>query len=292
MYSSPLRYPGGKALMTNFFINLFRENGLQNIVYAEPYAGGAGAALNLLMQDVVDNIIINDANIGIYSFWNFLLNDSDHFLQVIKDIPVTIDEWHRQRRILKGSNEPSFELGVATFFLSRTNRSGVITGGAIGGASEEKQRMATYKIDCRFNKVYLINLLQDIIARREHILVSNMDALDFLQELNDDVFVYLDPPYYEKGKCLYMNHYTDEDHRNLARFLQNTAHFRWILSYDDVPQIRKLYSSLELYRFPLKYTVEVKRIGYELLTHSQNIVFPENLQIKRPQSGIIHIERL
>lgn len=292
MYSSPLRYPGGKALMTSFLVDLFHVNGMQHITYVEPYAGGAGAAFNLLMQGAVDNIMINDANIGIYSFWFFLLNDSDRFLQVIKDIPVTIDEWHRQRRILKESNEPSFELAIATFFLSRTNRSGVITGGAIGGASEEKQRTATYKIDCRFNKVYLINRLQDIIAQREHITVSNMDALDFLHELNDDVFVYLDPPYYEKGKCLYMNHYTDKDHHNLAKFLQNTAHFRWILSYDDVPQIRELYSSLELYRFPLKYTVEMKRIGYELLTHSQNIMFPDNLQIKRPQSAIIHIERI
>ena len=278
--------------MTSFLVELFQTNGMQHITYAEPYAGGAGAAINLLIQGAVDNIIINDANIGIYSFWNYLLNDSERFLQVIKDIPVTIDEWHRQRRILKESNEPSFELGVATFFLSRTNRSGVITGGAIGGASEEKQRTATYKIDCRFNKIYLTNRLQDIIAHREHIMVSNLDALDFLHGLNDDVFVYLDPPYYEKGKCLYMNHYTDEDHRKLAEFLHNTAHFSWILSYDDVPQIRELYSSLELYRFPLKYTVETKRIGYELLTHSQNIMFPEKLLIKRPQSGIINIERL
>lgn len=292
MYSSPLRYPGGKTLMTSFLVDLFRANNMQHITYVEPYAGGAGAAFNLLMQGAVDNIMINDANIGIFSFWNSLLNDSEHFIQVIKDIPVTIDEWHRQKRVLKEANESSFELGVATFFLSRTNRSGVITGGAIGGASEEKQRTATYKIDCRFNKVYLISRLQDIIAHREHIMVSNLDALEFLHGLNDDVFVYLDPPYYEKGKCLYMNHYTNEDHRKLADFLQNTAHFNWILSYDDVPQIRKLYSTLELYRFPLKYTVEMKRVGYELLTHSHNIVFPESLQIKRPQSGIIHIERI
>lgn len=292
MYSSPLRYPGGKSLMTNFFVSLFRENGLQNIAYAEPYAGGAGAAINLLMQNVVGDIFINDANIGIFSFWDSLINDSEHFIQTIKNIPVTITEWHRQRAILKSSVEPSFELGVAVFFLSRTNRSGVINGGAIGGATEERQKLAKYKIDCRFNKKDLLQRLRAISERSAHIRVSNMDALDFLRALDYNVFVYLDPPYYAKGKCLYMNHYTDEDHRNLAKFLQNSAHFRWILSYDDVPQIRELYSSLELYRFPLKYTVEMKRIGYELLTHSQNIIFPESLQIKRPQSGIIHIERI
>jgi DNA adenine methylase len=292
MYSSPLRYPGGKALMTKFFVNLFRENGLRDIVYAEPYAGGAGAAINLLIQNVVDDIIINDANIGIFSFWHSLVNDSEHFIQAINDTPVTITEWHRQRAIFKTSVEPSFDLGVATFFLSRTNRSGVITGGAIGGTTEEKQKAAKYKIDCRFNKKELLQRLQAISEQREHIRVNNMDALDFLRTLDNNVFVYLDPPYYAKGKCLYMNHYTDDNHAQLANFLQQEAGFRWVLSYDDVPQIRGLYTTQNLYRFPLKYTVEMKRTGYELLTHSLNLRFPQNMQIKRNKGKAIDIERI
>ena len=126
MNSTPLRYPGGKSLMTSFFVDLFQKNNLQEIVYAEPYAGGAGAAINLLLNNYVKEIIINDANVGIYSFWNALINDSDRFIEVVHDIPVTMNEWYRQREILLKSIEPSFELGVATFFLSRTNRSGVI----------------------------------------------------------------------------------------------------------------------------------------------------------------------
>lgn len=292
MNNSPLRYPGGKAIMTSFFADLFRINGMRHITYAEPYAGGAGAAINLLMQGAVENIIINDANIGVFSFWHYLLADSELFIKTIKEIPITIEEWHRQRKILKESTEPSFELGIATFFMSRTNRSGVISGGPIGGVTEEKQQLAKYKIDCRFNKINLLSRLQEIVAHKNHIMVSNLDALDFLRELNDCVFVYLDPPYYEKGKCLYMNHYTDKDHYLLAEYLQNTAPFSWILSYDDVPQIRKLYSAMDLYKFPLKYTVEIKRVGFELLTHSQNIILPENPQIKRSQKGFINIEKI
>ncbi len=292
MYSSPLRYPGGKALMTNFFVNLFKENGLKNIVYAEPYAGGAGAAINLLMQNNVDRIIINDANIGIFSFWYFLLNESERFIQTIKNIPVTITEWYRQKAILKSSIEPSFELGIAVFFLSRTNRSGIISGGAIGGTTEEKQIAAKYKIDCRFNKIELLKRLQAISERKAYIQVNNMDAIDFLRTLDNNVFVYLDPPYYAKGKYLYMNHYTDTDHAQLANYLQQEADFRWVLSYDDVSQIRKLYAMQNMYRFPLKYTVETKRTGFELLTHSLNLSFPKNLQIKRNQSKTISIERI
>ena len=203
-----------------------------------------------------------------------------------------MDEWYRQKEILKSSEKPSFELGIATFFLSRTNRSGIISGGAIGGITEEKQRNATYKIDCRFNKDNLIPKLEAIAGQRKRIVVSNNDALDFLQNLGDDMFVYLDPPYYIKGKSLYMNHYTDDNHRQLAEFLQNDANFAWILSYDDVPQIRELYSELNLFRFSLKYTVETKRVGYELLTHSRNIYFPENIQIRRAKKDNINLARI
>lgn len=292
MNSSPLRYPGGKSLMTNFFVDLFHRNGLQEIVYAEPYAGGAGAAINLLLNGHVNEIIINDANIGIYSFWNALVNESDRFIQTINTIPVTLTEWYTQRDILQKSTEPSFELGVAAFFMSRTNRSGVIFGGVIGGSTEEKQNNAKYKIDCRFNKQDLIQRLEIIAANKSRIRVTNEDALSFLRQIDNNVFVYLDPPYFIKGKSLYMNHYEVKDHEELAYFLQNEARFNWVLSYDDVSQIREMYADFNLYRFPLKYTVSKKQVGYELLTHSKNIEFPENLEIRRTHSKNITIYRI
>lgn len=292
MNSSPLRYPGGKSLMTNFFVDLFHRNGLQDIVYAEPYAGGAGAAINLLLNGYVNEIIINDANIGIYSFWNALINESDRFIQTINTIPVTLTEWYKQRAVLQKSAKPSFELGIATFFMSRTNRSGVIFGGPIGGSSEEKQNNAKYKIDCRFNKQDLIQRLETIAENRRRIKVTNEDALLFLRQLDENVFVYLDPPYFVKGKSLYMNHYSKRDHERLSLYLQNEAPFNWVLSYDDVTQIREMYTNSELFRFPLKYTVSKKQVGYELLTHSGNLIFPENPKIRRAHSKNITIERI
>lgn len=292
MNSSPLRYPGGKSLMTNFFVDLFRINGLQNVIYVEPYAGGAGAAINLLLNGHVQEIVINDANMGVYSFWNALVNESDRFVQAVEDVPVTLSEWYKQRDVLLKLNKPSFELGFATFFMSRTNRSGVLYGGAIGGSTEDKQRTAKYKIDCRFNKQELLHRLENIAAYGDRIRVYNEDALSFLQHIDDNAFVYLDPPYYVKGKSLYMNHYTRKDHEELARVLQNDARFNWVLSYDDVPQIRELYAYSELFRFPLKYTVNKKQIGYELLTHSANLFFPKNLEIRRAHSTNIVIERI
>lgn len=292
MIGSPLRYPGGKSLMTTFFIDLFETNNMRNVVYVEPYAGGAGAAINLLLLDKVDRICINDANIGVYSFWNALINEPLRFIQTVLDTPVTIDEWEIQKGVVDNAKGPSFELGFATFFLSRTNRSGIISAGPIGGSSPEKQQNAEYKIDCRFNKAELIERLSVIAKLADRIQVTNLDALELLRTLDDDVFVYLDPPYYVKGKCLYMNHYTHEEHLMLADFLQNEAGFRWVLSYDDVPAIRALYSERELCRFSLSYTVQDVRKGMELLTHSDNVVLPEPLTIRRSSSKNIKLTKI
>lgn len=281
---SPLRYPGGKALMTAFFVDLFKVNEMSNVTYAEPYAGGAGAAINLLLSGAVERILINDANPGVFSFWRYLTSEPERFIQTVRDTPVTLSEWYRQKAIK--TDVPSFDLGFATFFLSRTNHSGVISAGPIGGNSDEKQKNATYKIDCRFNKEELILRLTAIAEKTNKIQVTNYDALDFLKTLDKNVFVYLDPPYYVKGKCLYMNYYTHKDHQALADYLQNEARFKWVLSYDDVSEIRNLYSERELYRFPLSYTVQDNKIGAELLTYSTGMCLPGDKSIRRSSTNI------
>lgn len=293
MIRSPLRYPGGKSILTNFFIDLFEQNHMNHVAYAEPYAGGAGAAINLLVTNVVSDIYINDANIGVYAFWKFIQESPQEFVHLVSTCPVTLDEWKKQREIVEHPNQYDLKhLGFATFYMSRTNRSGVLTAGPIGGNSIEKQRVATYKLDCRFNKEALIQRLQMISAYAHRIHVSNMDALDFLKSLDPSVFVYLDPPYYVKGKCLYMNHYSPAEHEILAKYLLEEIKNRWVLSYDDVPNVRELYKSQPMYRFPLSYSVHNIKIGYELLTHSKDLTFPEALTIRRGRHNNIQINKI
>ena len=269
--------------MTPFFDRVIaskREG--QNIVYAEPYAGGAGTAINLLLSGKVHSIMINDAAIGIYSFWHSLVNEGDRFIQMIRNTPVDLIEWKRQRQVFKSARTPSFELGFATFYLCRTNRSGILSAGPIGGQDEKMQKEATYKIDCRFNKMDLIARIQRIIEQRHRIAVSNLDALDFLRQINDKyALVYLDPPYYDQGKALYLNYYQHEDHVKLANYLRYQARFDWVLSYDNVPAILSLYADFPLYQFNLSYTAQDVKQGSELLTHSPGLQFPCPLNIKK-----------
>lgn len=292
--NTPLRYPGGKTVITPFFEKYIHANNMNDVTYVEPYAGGAGAALQLLFRNSVSNIIINDASVPVYSFWNSLVNYSDDFLALFDETPVTLQEWNNQKQIFKYHNTQfSVELGFATFFLNRCNRSGILNAGPIGGNSEEKQILAVSKIDARYKKEKLRKKIEKIIEKKEQIRIFNLDALEFLtfineqNELIDNIFVYLDPPYYDKGSKLYLNFYEHQDHCILANYLINTFAPRWILSYDNVQAIRDLYQDFSLYSFELPYSAQDRKKGSELILHSHNSVFPEVLQINRGGDNII-----
>lgn len=285
---TPLRYPGGKTIMTPYFEEFIRQNKIQDPIYAEPFAGGAGAAINLLISGAVNKIIINDANTAVFSFWNSLINYSSEFMDLFENTPVTLTEWYKQKEIFEQVNHPSVALGFATFFLNRCNRSGILKAGPIGGNSLEKQNKSKYKLNARFNKDSLRTRLLNIIENSNSIVVSNLDALEFMEtiasyptEVQKDILVYLDPPYYVHGSELYMNFYQHKDHKNLNDFLSQSHIFNWILSYDNVKEIRDLYSGFDLYTFNLKYSINEPKKGKELLTHKKGVILPEPLEIKR-----------
>ena len=206
---SPLRYPGGKSCLTDFITKTAELNKLENATYVELYAGGAGAALNLLFNNVFAKIHINDYDYQVYSMWYCILNETDRFIDKIEKVEINLNEWYKQKNIYElGRNANQFDLGFSTFFLNRTNRSGIIyKAGPIGGLNQQ----GVYKIDCRFNKIELINRNRVISYKKNDILLTNLDAVDIIRNISDfhknveDLFLYLDPPYYNKGKYLYLN---------------------------------------------------------------------------------------
>lgn len=250
---TPLRYPGGKTRLFPFLRDLIKRAGWTNFTYAEPYAGGAGAALSLLSEDIVDRIAINDLDPAIAAFWRTATVDTDWFVERINDVELTLDEWDAQKYIYQHQNEFSAtELGFATFFLNRTNRSGVMNAGVIGGRAQA----GAYKIDARFNRTTLAERISTIGRMRDRILVSSEDGAGFIRRHLDDAdtFVYADPPYYEKGSYLYMNAFDDEKHALLAAVLNERPDAPWMLTYDDAPEIRALYRGRYQGIFELPYS--------------------------------------
>ena len=272
---SPLRYPGGKASIINLMIRFIKSNHFSLPHYAEPCAGGCGLALGLLIRGYVSQIHINDIDRGIWSFWHSVLNCNSKFIRHLENTHVCMDEWYRQREIIRHPTEHEpFELGFATFFMNRTNRSGIIKAGVIGGL----QQNGNYLLDCRFNKNQLARRIERIGLYNNKIHLTNLDALDFLDLMNKQehsTLVCIDPPYYKQGSSLYTNFYKDEDHALLAKKIHSLLK-PWILTYDNEPAIKALYNNYQQVEFNLNYFAQTKRVGTELMVVSDDIILPEN----------------
>jgi DNA adenine methylase len=272
-FYTPLRFPGGKSSLSSFFGSLIETNGLSHVQYVEPYAGGAGAALTLLILGKVNSIVINDLDRAIYAFWKAVTEDSERFIQRIREVPITITEWYRQREVYRQKGADLFDLGFATFFLNRTNRSGILDGGVIGGVNQTGK----WLIDARFNKESLIQKIE-LIARHKHqIDVLNEDGLEVIRRYADvpTVLFYIDPPYYFKGSLLYLNSYNHNDHARLADLLNSLPETRWILSYDNVPQVRELYNArAKKYEFSLYHHASASKAASEIMVLSDNLELP------------------
>jgi len=285
IYYSPLRYPGGKNCIFPFMSNFFYENHLIGIGYAEPYAGGAGLALRLLFEGYVDHIHINDLDKSIYSFWESIIEMPDEFCKWIEDVDVSVTNWKKYKEVLNSAdNVNSFELAKSTFFLNRTNISGVIKGGIIGGLEQKGK----YKIDARFNKQDLINRIQKIAGIKNRISVSNLDGLLFIKKLDkkkEEIFIYLDPPYYQKGADLYMNYYSKEDHKKLARYVHKLRK-KWIVSYDNHDFILNLYAEKNKVVYKLSQSAS-NRVGDEVLIFSEKLDFYNSINALKSPSFIL-----
>lgn len=273
---SPLRYPGGKANLATYLRHIIQNMNIEGCSYFELYAGGAGAALDLLFTGAVNRIILNDADYHIYAFWKSILENTDDFIKLIETTPINLESWYRQRDIYNDdeNNHSMIEVGFSTFFLNRCNRSGIITkAGPIGGIEQKGQ----YKIDCRFNKANLIKRIKDIANRANDIEIYNEDTLEFirrnLQRLQENhSFMYLDPPYYKKGKSLYLNFYTHEDHENLRDLLSNLRDLKWMISYDNVVEINDMYAGFKSSLHMLNYSLQTKRKTNEFFVFSDTII--------------------
>ncbi|MFS4084559.1 DNA adenine methylase [Aerococcus urinaeequi] len=269
---SPLRYPGGKTQLSKFVDNLFQINGLNKPIYCEPFSGGFGAGMELLFSGNVESVIINDFDLGIYSIWFAILNESDTLSELITKTPITIQEWEYQKEVYRLSmeaNSYSIELAFATLFLNRTNISGIITGGPIGGKSQESK----YLIDCRFNKQSLIKKIKNINAYSKNIELYNLEANDLIKNVlleidPDNLFIFFDPPYYKQGKNLYTNFFNHEDHIDLKNNIQMLDNFNWITTYDYDANIREIYSDYDSLEYKIRYSANRVRKEKEFLFHS------------------------
>lgn len=279
MNRTPLRYPGGKQKLTPFVQEILQSNNI-NGHYIEPYAGGAGVALELLLSKNVSYIHLNDSDLRIYAFWHSILNHNEKFCEKIRAASLTIEEWKFRREILKNPGKHDlFELGYSTFFLNRCNRSGILKAGVIGGMDQT----GNYKIDARFSRNNLISRIELIGIFKDRIFISNLDAeeyiLNYIPNIENNSLTYFDPPYFNKAKDLYLNSYSPDDHKKLSKCIQENVEKPWILSYDGVPEIIELYTERRNFTYNLQYSASKNYKGKEIFIFGDDIILPNSSKL-------------
>ena len=274
-FLTPLRYPGGKRRLAHLISQLVNANGLRDFEYVEPYAGGAAIALMLLFNEYASTIHINDLSRPVFAFWNSVIDETELLCRRIETTPVTIQEWHKQREVyLCHEDADLFDLGFATFFLNRTNRSGIIAGRMIGGHSQSGQ----WKLDARFNKADLMRRIRRIGRYRTRISVSQEDATTFIEttsaRVGGNAVFFIDPPYIDHGESLYLNDYSLDDHKMLEQQIAALDR-HWIVTYDYDAAIRHhLHRERTCLSFSLSYSAQERRRGREAMFVSDSIKLP------------------
>lgn len=263
--SSPLRYPGGKSAMAGLLSQVRSLNGLGDRAIAEPFAGGAGASLSLLYLEEAREIYVNDADPAIYDFWWTLVNRPRSFIDMLSKTRVSMAEWYRQRDLYRHRGRLSrLRRGFSAFYLNRCNRSGVIkNGGPIGGVNQAGK----WRLNARFNKPDLRRRCEKVAEYRDRVHVSCRDGIDFIRSLDaESTFFFIDPPYFVKGKTLYLNALDEEYHAALAARLESMADAAWVLTYDECREICRMYRGwATIRRFSLGYSAAHRRSGKEVL---------------------------
>ena len=283
---SPLRYPGGKSKLADFIGLTIQNLNMPNCTYIEPFAGGSGVALSLLLNGIVERIVINDLDKAIYSFWRATKHDPFRLIEKIENTPITMDEWYKQKQIYSSSTTYSLDLAFATLFLNRTNRSGILTAGPIGGYAQAGE----WKLDVRFNKASLIKKIEMLSAQKGNITVYNKDIIslinNYIPRFGTNTFIYFDPPYYNKGQKLYKNFLTPCDHQKIHDAIVQNVHVPWIITYDDVPEICNLYAPYMTREFDLIYSAANKGKASELMIFSDDFLCPTQEQLLDHQISI------
>lgn len=265
---TPFRYPGGKAFLADYLEDRIGATEAKIGAYAEPYAGGAGAAIELLARGVVEKLVLNDFDRRIYAAWWAILNENAKFIDRVLTTKVNLENWHAAQRIVEenSNTEDIFELGFSTFFLNRTNHSGVILGaGPIGG----HQQKGKWCIDARWYPDTMSKRIAWLGEHSNKITLSNLDGLDFLKTFNEagkrETFFFIDPPYVQAGAKLYMNAMNDLKHKDLARYLTGPeAPPHWLVTYDDCSLISTSYASAKVHKLPVRYSLRRRRIENEI----------------------------
>lgn len=270
LFLSPLRYPGGKGRIAPFVAQLLEAQPRRPSIYVEPFAGGAGVALRLLHDEYVDEVVLNDLDAGIAAFWRSVFDQPIELIELLRSCSPSLDEWHRQRTLYVEKAAGDLELGFATLFLNRTNRSGILTARPIGGL----EQTGKWSLAARWNPEQLEDRIRRSARYSTRVTICEDDGIAVTTRYlrDSETFVYADPPYIARADGLYLDTLGPDDHQRLAATLRGAD--RWLLTYDTHPEVLHLYQGLRFAVFGIKHTAAIQHIGSEYAVFPDSLVVP------------------
>lgn len=284
---NPVRYPGGKGRkhIVDGILSMYPKSYFADVCLIEPFCGGSGLSLSMVNSGEANSAFFNDGDPRIADMWQAIAYDTDKFIDAITNTQVNMKTFREAKDTANDENASVFDRGYATYVLNRCCRSGYIDGGVIGGNNQA----GTYKVDARFNKVTLKNRIRNLKALVEQNKIGfseGYDGIEFIKNIvaftNDEhqnlslseidinrlkqisntskrMFLYLDPPYVQKGNACYK---FTVDHEKLAETLLSLPKdIEWLLSYDDCELVRELYSGCLISNIEVMYSSNTKTRG-------------------------------
>jgi DNA adenine methylase len=229
-----IRYPGSKDKHLRFLESYFPSFNYEKGI-CEPFAGTASVTFYMLQGKFVDYYHINDFDSGIAALWNTVKTQPEDLKQKIKSYKPNVKDFYKFKN---EEADNDFDKAFQKIVIHQISFSGLgmMAGGPLGGREQKGaynvlSRWRPEKISANIEKCS--NLLNSADGK-----ITNESWETVLTEANDNGrFIYLDPPYYERGANLYIA--GDIDHAAMAEELQSKDN--WLLSYNDLPEIRKLY---------------------------------------------------
>lgn len=241
---SPLRFPGGKSKVAKKIVSLFPEFD----EYREPFLGGGSIFFAAKQRFPDKRFWINDIDFNIFIFWKILQINPQGLVEKSKFFKEKYSENGKElfHYLKKNLSESDDVAKAAIFFvLNRISFSGMYSVGGYSHSAFEKR----FK-NAHIEKLFLsTNFLKDV-------RITCLPYEEIFKEEGKNVFLFLDPPYYstkksrlygEKGK-----YHAEFDHEKLASILKTTS-FKWLMTCDDSPYIKNLYSFASIKEMPVTY---------------------------------------
>jgi DNA adenine methylase len=253
---SPLRYPGGKSKLAHYLYS--QMQGQDKKTFVETHAGGASVGLALLDAKAVKKLILNDIDFGIYALFKTIKDNPQPLIDRVMGFrPNHEDFFSARQTILDGYK--GCDLLEAAWLLLRVNRlaySGICKANPLGGKNGSRKMLVQ-----RWKPENLCKRIRRIHEMGDNIEIYNIDACELIEEMywDENAVLFIDPPYFRKGKQLYVNYYEREDHLELS-WLLDTLYQGFpcadiILTYDNDEFIEQLYMHPVVKKISRKFSV-------------------------------------